>query len=282
MAMSKPVSVFDYLDFRAYLADVYVEKKAAGRGFSYRAFSRRAGLKSPNHLKLVIEGQRALSASSAQRYVAALRLEEEESAYFLDLVSFNQARTTAERVEAYQALTGHRSYRRAHKLDASYAAYFSRWHIPAIREMAMQADFVGDPQWIAERMVPSISVEDASEALDVLLELKLLQRLPDGSVAATEWILQAPDETVGVHLARYHIAMLHKAKESIDLLPPTERHLSALTLCLSAGGYARVVERLQRFRQELVSLATMEDDGSQVVHVGMQAFPLTRPSEELE
>ena len=103
--MDTPVSVFDYLDFRAYLADVYVQKKAEGRSFSYRAFSRRAGLKSPNHLKLVIDGQRSLTPHSALRYVKALRLDEDEAAYFIDLVSFNQASSTAERIDAYQALT---------------------------------------------------------------------------------------------------------------------------------------------------------------------------------
>lgn len=278
--MEKPISVYDYLDFRAYLADFYVAKKDAGRGFSYRVFSRRAGLRSPNHLKLVIDGERALSAASALRYVKALALNEEEAAYFLDLVSFNQAQTTAERIDAYQSLTGHHGYRQAHKLDASYAAYYARWYIPAIREMAMQSDFVADPIWIASRMIPAITVEQATEALDVLLELKLLARMDDGSLSVTDWIVQAPDETVGVHLARYHVAMLEKAAESIHILPASQRHISALTLCLSKGSYGKVVERLQRLRQELISLASLEDDGEQVLHIGLQVFPLTRTSED--
>lgn len=278
--MSEPIGVFNYLDFRAYLADLYVEKKRAGRGFSYRAFSRRAGIKSPNHLKLIVDGQRSLSAASALRYVKALALDEEESAYFIDLVSFNQAKTSAARIDAYQALTGHHGYRQAHKLDARYAEYYSHWYIPAIREMAMQSDFVGDRAWIAARMVPPISEAQAAGALDVLLDLKLLVRMDDGSIALTEWIVQAPDETRGVHLARYHAMMLEKAAASIDLLPSSERHLSALTLCLSEGGYALVVDRLQRLRQELISLASLEDDGTQVLHIGLQAFPLTRGSDE--
>jgi len=126
-------------------------------------------------------------------------------------------------------------------------------------------------------MVPSIDPGQAAEALEVLLDLGLLSRMPDGSVAITDWILQAPDETRGVHLARYHRVMLDKAAESIDLLPSDQRHLSALTLCLGEDGYARVVDRLQRLRQELISLASLEDDGDQVVHIGLQVFPLTQP-----
>ena len=50
--------VFRYLDARAFLGDYYKAKKAERRAFSFRAFSRRAGLKSPNHLKRVIDGDR--------------------------------------------------------------------------------------------------------------------------------------------------------------------------------------------------------------------------------
>lgn len=66
-----PVEVYGYLDYRAFLADLYTAKKA--RGFSYRSFSRRAGLSSPNYLKLVIDGQRNLSAKMAERFALPRR-----------------------------------------------------------------------------------------------------------------------------------------------------------------------------------------------------------------
>src|SRR5688572_29452348 len=50
--------LYGYLDHRVYLRDEYAARKAEKRGFSFRAFSRRAGLQSPNHLKRVIDGER--------------------------------------------------------------------------------------------------------------------------------------------------------------------------------------------------------------------------------
>ena len=41
------IDVFDYVDLRTYLGDYYTMKKEQGRGFSYRYFSRRAGLAAP-------------------------------------------------------------------------------------------------------------------------------------------------------------------------------------------------------------------------------------------
>ena len=60
-----PIDVFQYLDYRVFLADFYRTKKRSG--FSYRAFSRAAGLGAPNYLKLVIAGKRNMSQETAAR-----------------------------------------------------------------------------------------------------------------------------------------------------------------------------------------------------------------------
>jgi hypothetical protein len=91
------IDVFAYLDYRAFLRDYYRARKAAGRGFSYRSFSRRAELRSPNYLKLVIDGDRNLSADMARRFAAACGLQGEAQRYFSDLVAFCQAQAVAER-----------------------------------------------------------------------------------------------------------------------------------------------------------------------------------------
>ena len=48
MAAKGSFDVYGYLDYRRLLGDYYADRKEHGRGFSYRAFSQRAGLKSPN------------------------------------------------------------------------------------------------------------------------------------------------------------------------------------------------------------------------------------------
>src|SRR5262245_35395175 len=99
MPRAQRVEVYDYLDYRAYLRDVYLEGKK--RGLSHRSFSRRAGLKSPNYLKRVIDGDRNLSDDMIARFAKALGLDRESSDYFRDLVHFTHARTTTERNTYY-------------------------------------------------------------------------------------------------------------------------------------------------------------------------------------
>lgn len=278
MPRPNPVDVFDYLDYRAFLRDRYVEGKA--RGLSYRSFSRRAGLRSPNFLKRVIDGERNLSSNTASRFAKALGLDAEATAYFLDLVRFNQATTTTERNAGYARLTGFRRYRKARPLDLAHAAYHSTWYLPAIRELASRQDFRDDPTWIASVLLPPISKSDAAEALEVLLELGLLVRGRDGRVSQGEPLVSTGPETRGLHIANYHRMMMERATESMDQIAAGDRDISSLTVCVGDDGLRRLKERIQRFRRELLELSSLEDDPQQVVQVNFQLFPLSKGRSE--
>src|SRR6201986_1824211 len=98
MAMKQPpkkkkdvgVSVYDFLDHRAYLAAYYAAAKRTRPSFSFRLFSKLAGLRSPNFLKLLIDGERNLGADSVGRFAEALGLTGADAEFFADLVAFGQ------------------------------------------------------------------------------------------------------------------------------------------------------------------------------------------------
>lgn len=279
-ATATPIDVFSYLDYRAFLRDYYNARKEKGRGFSYRSFSRKAGLKSPNYLKLVMDGERNLSGAMAERFGAACGLGDDELRYFVDLVGFQQADTASERSKFYSRLTGYQRYRAAHKLDVAHAAYYSAWYMPAIRELVARHNFREDPEWIGAQLVPAISALDAKRALETLLELGLLVRGDDGALRQADALLSTGPETRGVHIGNYHRSMMQQAIQSIDLVGPKDRDISSLTLCVGPNGLRVFKERIQRFRRELLELSALEDEPDQVVQINFQLFPLSRGRDE--
>jgi len=260
-----PIDVLDYLDYRAFLRDVYVDRKKT-RGFSFRAFSKRAGLRSPNYFKLVMDGVRNLTDGMAVRFAAALGLKDEAAEYFTELVRFNQA-------------TGFRGYRKAQPLELAHAAYHSQWYLPAIRELVTHHAFKEDPKWIASIMMPPIKEKEAAEGLAVLLELGLLKPGAKGKLEQSDARVSTGPETRGLHITNYHRMMMHKAAESIDLVRSGDRDISSLTLCLGGDGLRRLKDRVVRFRKELVELSILEDAPEQVIQLNFQLFPLTRMEE---
>lgn len=269
------VDVYQYLDYRAFLRDYYLDRKARRRGFSYRNFSRRAGLRSPNYLKLVIEGERSLTPTMAARFAKACGLADESASFFENLVAFNQAKSVREREDCFARLTGFRRYRSVRRLDLKHAEYHAKWYLPAIRELAARSDFQHDPAWIARTLAPRISAQQAKEALATLLELGLLAIADDGQLRQSEPLISTGPELHAVHVAKYHRMMMRRATASIELFPSQERDISSLTLCLGPDGIERVKQRLRSFRRELLELSELEDDPEQVVQINFQAFPLS-------
>ncbi len=272
-------SVFSFLDYREFLRAFYQRRKQRRAGYSYRAFSKRVGLRSTNYLKLVIDGERNLSPEMAERFGEACGLEGGAREYFVRLVAFNQASNSVEREAHYQTLLRSKRYRRAQRLDARHAEYAGHWYLPAIRELAARPDFRQDARWIARTLLPRISETEAQRALDTLFELGLLVQEGNGRATQGSSLLSTGPETASVHVARYHREMMHRASESIDLVPSQERDISSITVCLSASGLARMKERIHGLRRELLELSELEAEPKQVVQLNLQLFPLSRVDE---
>lgn len=268
--------VFAYLDYRLFLRDLYADKKKNGMAFSYRAFSRRAGIRSTNYLRLVILGERNLTAPMAVRFAKGFGLEGTDADYFCDLVAFTQAKTVDERNRAHARLGRYRQFRNVHRLDAAESAYHSTWYVPAIRELAAREDFRADPSWIARRLEPSISPAEARKALSTLFELGLLEKTKNGRVERRDELVTTGAGPLGHHVVNYHRAMLARASEAIDRVPRDEREISSVTLCVSHEVMLRLKERIREFRRELLQLAELEGRPEQVVQINFQLFPLSK------
>ena len=271
---SKP-NVFDFSDYRVFLQRWFAYRQHTRPKMSYRKFSRILDLGSPNYLKLVSDGKRNLSPAMAERFADVLELEGEGLRFFLKLVAFNQCTSRSERGLLRRELMGFAEFRRTHKLEASQFLYFSRWYVPAIRELVLRDDFVLDERWIASQLQPEIGVREVKEALDTLEALGLVRMEGERLVTSTPLVTsgrEAPNDL----LASYHVQMMKMGAESIDRFPSEERDISNLTLTLGPDGLQKMKRRIQEFRRELMELSTREEARTQVVQINFQLFPLSK------
>lgn len=278
--MTDSVNIFGQLDYRALLAELFAARKAAGRGFSHRAFARRVGLRSTNFLKLVMDGQRNLSAEMAQRFATGFGLDREASSYFCDLVAYNQAKSAAERARSYERLMRHRRPAEMRKLDAEQARYYESWYVPAIRELVRTQGFREEPKWIAKQLLPRITPAEVRRAIETLLSLGLLRRDEAGVLRQSDPIVTAGKGPLSHHVVSYHRAMLERASESLDLSPRDEREIASLTLSASESVMAELKRRITEFRAELLEYAERHPAAERVVQINFQLFPLSNRSED--
>jgi hypothetical protein len=132
-------SVFNYVNYRRFLKDYYQQAKAEKKYFSYRYFSRRAGINSPNFLKVVIEGKRNLSSKTIDKFANALGLNRNEAMFFRRLVVFNQAKTASEKQESYIILREIANQMRQNSKSADSHESFEKWYTNVVRELIADA-----------------------------------------------------------------------------------------------------------------------------------------------
>ncbi len=272
------VNVFAYRDYRQFLRDAFVELKRERRGFSHRAFARQAGFASSNFVHLVMQGKRNLSIAGVQKVARALKLKRDESLFFENLVLFDQAKTDAERNIYYERIAANRKYAEVHRLEHGQFEYYSRWYVPVIREMILLADFQEDPEWIARHIVPNITPREAREAIDLLLELGLIDRDAKGKLVQRTRHISSGDAVMSLAMSNYQREMIERAAATIEDLPYAQREVGSVTFAVSREKLDAARTMIREFRSTLSGFLAEENAADAVYQFNMQLFNLSRVS----
>lgn len=272
--------LYEYRDYRAFLRDFY-ERAKQKRGFSYRAFSRSAGLSSPNYLKLVIEGDRNLSERMAERFASACGLDDEQSRFFTTLVEHNQAKDSDTKLRAEQKLYEFSRFRKVHRMRSELTDYYTTWYVPVVRELASRSDFEADPKWVARQVRPRISVSQARKALSILQRTGMLIE-ENGTWTQSDPLVSTPHEIPLPAIAAFHRSMMDMASQAIDNVEREERDISSVTMCVPRAQVPAIKARIQEFRRELLKLSATGENPEQVVQLNMQFFPLSKAPDKPE
>jgi len=273
--------LFQYFDYREYLADYYQDRKSRHQWFSFRWFSQRAGIKSPVYLKLVIEGERNLTAKSIEQFLKVLDLPEKEARYFRHLVQFNQAKTAQNKQDHYSVLRELGNAVSEKIVDQGLNEFYSVWYHPVLRELICIADSSDSPSLIGKQIFPSLSARQVGAGIRFLEEKGFIKRRPDG-----RWIQSDPHLTTGSKaepsaVRQYHQTMLEHAAQSIEAFPVEERYITGVTMGVSKECYQAVAMEYKLFREKVLRLVAADEKPSRVYQMVLGLFPCTvRPSDQ--
>lgn len=268
-------SIFEYLDYREFLQLLFEDKKRQHEFYSYRLFSQKAGFKSPNFLKLVINGERNLTKESVFKVARAFDLNKKETDYFENLVFLNQSKTLEEKNMYLSRLMRHRLKTDPRKMEESEFEYYCKWYNPVIHELVTAVDFRDDFRKLGSMVIPVISASDAEKSVELLLSLNFIQKREDGQYIKTSASMSTGPQVRSVAVANYHRAMIKLAAESIERIPSSKRDISSVTISVSDDTFNLIVSKIQAFRKELLELAESDCCPQKVVQLNLQLFPLS-------
>src|ERR1035437_2671991 len=121
-----PPIVYEYNDFRKFLADWFAAEHLLDRGLTKSEMSRRLGLPNTRSYFTDVLGGRQVTDLFLERFVVTLDLDPEEARFFRTLVRFNQAKEPEEREQAFDQLVA-LNRTPVNVLDPRAYQYYRHW-----------------------------------------------------------------------------------------------------------------------------------------------------------
>jgi uncharacterized protein (TIGR02147 family) len=273
--------IFNYQDYRKYLADYYEERKAsAASSFSYQNFSRKAGFSSKSFVFNVIKGRKNLSRASVVKMCEALELSKTESAYFENLVYFNQAPNFIESNFYYEKLNAMNPATdkagAARKLRKDQHEFYSNWYHAVIRSLIDLFPDITDYAKLATMVYPAIRSKQARKSVELLQRLGLIVKQKSGGYKVSSKILSTGEEVESLAVAHFHLACMELAAKALKELPRDQRNISGLTLGISSKAYEKICEVIHLCQKQILDIAEKDADSDRVYQLNFHLFPISR------
>jgi uncharacterized protein (TIGR02147 family) len=269
--------IFEYIDFRRYLADYRAVKKAIDPGFTHAYICHKLG--NPNtrgYLDNIIKGRKLLTSPFVDRMAELLQLSPSETKYFRALVHYNQTMIPQEKEFFFDQIVQLNKAPRKF-IDAKSYAFYREWYHNTIYALLDIYDFRDEYSVIAKKLKPHITVTQAKNSIELLRRLELIAPDEKGFLKPTSKVLST-GECVKDHIIRqYQLQCLERGKEAIILEDDDPRKTSTFTVSVSSKGFQHIVTRLQQFKSEIRSIVHQDSDRAQKVYqINLQIFPNSR------
>jgi len=271
------IPVSQFLHYRDWLRALYTSIKSQHETYTYIQFADDLGFSKTNVLRLVITGNRPLTAKAGEKISRALNMTGGAKKYWATLVAYNGERSPSMRDRYFSKLMELKAEQQPHELDPLQAEYFSEWYHPVVREMTALKAFDGTPEWIRDNLQFTLRLDQVRQSLDVLTKLKIICFDAEaGRFVRSLAEIRTDSEVDSIAVIRYHQKMIEMGKESITTVDETRRDVRALTMALSEKSIILLKGKIEQWINEMAQMEIGDGDPDQVIQINVQMFPFTK------
>ncbi len=243
-------------DFRLVLQQAFVERCRKNPSYSLRAFAKALGVDA-SPLSAILRGRRPLTPKMKKRLGLALGMKLDEIKSFANLEAPSQS--------DFQQIT----------LDTY--AIVSDWYHYAILELIRVRDFKPDFQYISKTL--GISKTEVQIAIERLQRLGLLDIKENGQWVDTTskgLATNITDDLTSLASRKLQRQILEMSIKALEELPTDIRSHTSMTMAVNPEDLIEAKKRIRKFRRELCLFFERNKNPSQVYHLGISLYPVTR------
>ncbi|MFP4163865.1 MAG: TIGR02147 family protein [Chitinispirillaceae bacterium] len=276
------VNIYNYINYRTFIQDYYLDKKKKSPSFSYQIFADIADFNDKSSIYSIIKGKRNISVNVVYKLSKAMNLKRAESEYFEVLVAFNQAKATHEKNHYFERLCKIRcrgknsDALKLHTFRKDQFDFYSKWYNVMIRSIIEMHGFNGDYKWLASMTYPSITQKQARQSVKLLEKLELIRKNENGEYKALHKNVTTGKELMPLAISNFHQECIKLASKALDEMPSEIRNFSGLTLGISDETYKTILSELREFQNRVTELASHDKKADRVYHFNFHLFPTSK------
>ncbi len=268
--------VFEFLKPADYLRAVYLYIKKYSSRYSYRKFADELGYGPSNYMHLICTGQRKLTLKAAKDLSSTLQLRGDEKRYFELLVSHECTTSPNKKEELFSELIEMKHKTLPPDLERDMMEYLSEWYYPVVRELANFEEFKADPEWISAKVSPSISIKQASEALELLIRIGFLVRSENSNkITPKDLHITTGSLVRSMSVTRYHQVMIELARTALTTVKSQARDFQAITLPVSEKLMHEIKADITVFWQAMLEKSEQCSEVDRIYQLNIQLFPVS-------
>lgn len=284
--------LMDYMDYRLFLKDWYLNRRKLTqselRPYSYQMFSAAANIRSPNYLKMIIEGRRNLSDDMIGKFGKAMGFGKEQTEEFRHLVHSNQSTDPVDRNVALTKLSELRVARKlkSGEIDRKTWEKIPNWVAWVIYAMVDQEGVKFDIPTLKRLLRGKATENEIEESLNGLLAGgELIRDEKTGEIMKSRHVIESPEEVPVALVRKLQAQLMLLGLESLYQDMATEREFGTLTLSMTKTEFEEVKFKLRQLRKSVHkdnATARGKGPGERVYQLNIQLFPVSNRAEGVE
>jgi uncharacterized protein (TIGR02147 family) len=269
-----------YTDYRQYLKDYYEDRKSRLSVFSYRYFCIKSGLKSPTLFKEIVDGKRNLTSKNLPHFIKGLDLMPLDAQYFIALVHFNQSKSMEEKTQYLEQMQGLKRKIPRDVVPIDQYAFYSRWYLLVLRELACILPWKGDYAMLAKAVDPPIKKSEAQAGIQFLVQKGFIMLQDDGTYRQTKRAITSGSEVTSIGVRTFNEKMTRRGADAINEYSQAVRDIRTMVIGISAESYPLIKDEIREFMDRVARIVDNDRKSDRVYNLGVQLFPVSKFNNE--
>jgi uncharacterized protein (TIGR02147 family) len=137
-------------------------------------------------------------------------------------------------------------------------------------------DFSNSYTELAKMLIPAITVAEAKGAIQLLLDMDLIESNEKGFLKPKAKTIKNDSEFMLVNWANQMEAKGRLGVEAVSRFTKNERNVSEVFVPLSEKSYLTAVSEIEHLRQKLLGLSEEDVNSNRIFQCNIQLFPLSK------